>query len=307
MMVLTMSACSGSSESEPVDVSKSFINVTPTVDMLGNGDTKDVDIRANCSWTIANSSTEWLTVNPASGSGEGRVTLTAGKNTTGHQRTAVLTIAGGGIERKLTVNQNIPDEELTVNPTEMMFKVEGETKTLNIVSNGNWSIEKPEWCMVSKTAGFGNAELQVTVSLNESADERTADLVVRGDVAQRVVHLQQAVAEKAVISSCEMVNITASSADVNIAFSSVLPATAWGVCYSVTNSQPTLDDDHVDCSGDDKSGSVKVTLKGLKRNTHYYVRPYVTTVVGTQLGAMIEFTTLDDVPGGDDNVLPSSR
>lgn len=305
-MVLVCS-CGGGSNDEPVDVSKSYITVTPTVDMLGSGDTKDVEINANCGWRITNNSSDWLTVNPMEGEGNKTVTVTAGKNTTGSLRTAVLTITGGGIERKVTINQNLPDEELTVYPSELNFKAIGETLTLNIVSNGNWSIEVPDWCSVSKSSGFSNAELQVTATKNQTANKRDGELVVKGEYVERKVTVHQDVADLATIRGSSVANITASTAQLTFSFDSVLPVTTWGACYSTTNNSPTLTDQHVDKSGSELSATVSIGLQNLSRATRYYVRAYCTSVVGTQYGETLEFTTLDNIPDIGDNITPSTN
>lgn len=300
---LLLAACGGS-DSPEVDVKKDYINVTPTVDLLGAGDTKDLSVTANCAWTVANNATDWLTVNPMSGNGNGQITLSAGKNTTGKVRTAVIMIDGGGVKRSVTVSQNLPDEELTVSPMELSFVVDGGAHTLNIVSNGNWSIEAPGWCPVSKSSGFGNSEVTVTAKKNTTAEKREGKLIVKGEVAEREVLLQQEVADLPTITSCNVGKLTATTAEILFKFSSVLPVTSYGACFSATNHEPTMADTHVDKTNSSESADVSVALSGLKRNTYYFVRAYATSAVGTQYGPVIEFSTLDNVPGSDDNVPP---
>lgn len=99
-------ACGGGDDSgdEP-NISKDFVNVTPNVELLGDGQTVEINIQANCDWTITKDA-DWLSVIPSSGNGSQRVSITAGKNTTGSQRLAVLTVKGESVPaRMVTVTQ----------------------------------------------------------------------------------------------------------------------------------------------------------------------------------------------------------
>lgn len=104
--LVLVSACGGSddSDNEP-NVSKDFIDVTPNVELLGDGQTVDVTISSNCNWIITKD-IDWLSVTPSSGNGTQSISLSAGKNSSGDSRTAVLTIKGGTAPtRTITVTQ----------------------------------------------------------------------------------------------------------------------------------------------------------------------------------------------------------
>lgn len=104
LLALLMVACDTIDGTEPI-VSKSYIerkdyiNVISSMSLLGDGETKEMTISSNCNWTIT-SSDAWLTVTPSSGNGEGVVTVSAGKNSTGNERTATLTVQGGNAPTK---------------------------------------------------------------------------------------------------------------------------------------------------------------------------------------------------------------
>jgi hypothetical protein len=62
-----------------------------------------VTVTANTEWQVSITQTgEWLAANPAAGSGDGSISVTAAENT-GTERTATITISGTGVESK-TVN-----------------------------------------------------------------------------------------------------------------------------------------------------------------------------------------------------------
>jgi hypothetical protein len=106
LFALLVVACSGGDGpgEEPV-VSKDYINVTPNLTLLGDGQETEMKVSANCSWTITNSAS-WLTVTPSSGSNTETVKVSAGKNSSGSERIATLTIQGGSApQRTVMVTQ----------------------------------------------------------------------------------------------------------------------------------------------------------------------------------------------------------
>lgn len=95
LLTLFVASCGGGGDDddEPV-VSKDYINVVPNLSLLPEGSVETLTINANCKWTIT-SSKDWLTVSPSSGSNSETVKVSAGKNSTGAERTAELTVKGG--------------------------------------------------------------------------------------------------------------------------------------------------------------------------------------------------------------------
>ena len=64
---------------------------------------KEMIIRATCDWRIIKDA-DWLTVTPMSGDKDTRsVMVSAGKNSTGNVRTAILTINGGDAQTQRVV------------------------------------------------------------------------------------------------------------------------------------------------------------------------------------------------------------
>ena len=101
----------GSSLVKTVSVTQAAGAATLTVDSPANftvaatGDTKTINISSNASWT-AESTAPWLKLSPASGNGDGKLTVTAEANTENKVRTATVTIVVGGIRKEITVKQD---------------------------------------------------------------------------------------------------------------------------------------------------------------------------------------------------------
>ena len=184
MASLMFVACGGGGD-EPGDdpvISKDYINVTPNIQLLGDGQETEASVTATCAWTISNP-VSWLTVTPLSGNKNAIVKISAGKNSTGQERTATLTVSGGNApNRTIVVTQAKGSENpaLSINLTALDFESKSETKSFVISANVSWTISKPEWCSLSQSSGKGNGEVSVTVSENTDK-ERTGQIVINGD------------------------------------------------------------------------------------------------------------------------------
>ena len=185
-------ACGGGDD-DAAEISHDYLNVTPNLELLAGGQTTDITISANCSWTIEKEG-DWLTVSPTSGTGTQTVTVSAPKNTTADVRVAVLRVKGGSLPtRNITVTQlkntevePTPEPEpepmtLTVDVTSLSYDKAGGTKSFIISSNTSWTISAPQWCSLSTTRGQGQATITATVGANPLTEERTGQIVVSGE------------------------------------------------------------------------------------------------------------------------------
>lgn len=78
---------------------------------------------------------------------------------------------------------------------------------------------------------------------------------------------------------------------VNVTSEGTYSVTGKGICYSSTNSSPTISD--TTSYGGNGIGSVTLGISGLTANTTYYVRAYATNSQGTTVyGSVVSFTTL---------------
>ena len=188
LFMLIITACGGGGEpgtEEPI-ISKDRIDVRPNLTLLGDGQEAELRITANCNWTITNSES-WLTVNPASGNGTETVKVIAGKNSTGAERNAILTVRGGSAPNMtVVVTQPKGTDEpvaktLSANTSSLSFEAKGEQKSFTISSNTNWEISKPEWCTLSVTSGTGDATISVTATENKEREQRTGNIVITGE------------------------------------------------------------------------------------------------------------------------------
>lgn len=156
-----------------VEVSLAFNEM----EVASNGQSFEVGLESNGDWTIA-SSANWVTVTPASGSGNATLTVTALPNTSTESRTAQVTATTKNNSAVLTLTQGFADF-ITVNPTSIQCTEEGGDFNVEITSNMQWTVsEVPSWLSLSETSGSGNATVVVTVLAlsGEFSINRTAEL-----------------------------------------------------------------------------------------------------------------------------------
>lgn len=101
--LLAIACGGGGDDSGDITIKKDQISVAPNLELLGDGDAKEMYITATCNWSITKD-VDWLTVNPMSGNKDTRsILVSASKNSTGVVRTAILTISGGDAQTQRVV------------------------------------------------------------------------------------------------------------------------------------------------------------------------------------------------------------
>lgn len=108
LVALLAVACGGGDDDGDVNVRKDEIRIQPSFDLLGDGEAKEMPIKATCDWRITKyASAEWLTVTPMTGDKDTKsILVSAGKNSTGVIRTTILTISGGeALTQRVMVTQ----------------------------------------------------------------------------------------------------------------------------------------------------------------------------------------------------------
>ena len=190
LILIAFVACGGGGDADGENPSMSKDNVRANVTSLylsGDGEARDINVEANCSWQIA-VDVQWLETDIKSGSNSQKVSIRASKNTTGKERKGTITIAGGNplITFPITVTQgksSDSEEQLTmsVDKSSLEFEKDGGNQSFVITSNTSWTITCPDWCTLSKKSGNGNATITVTATKNDKTEQRSGQVVISGD------------------------------------------------------------------------------------------------------------------------------
>ena len=153
--VILMALASSCKEDDSIVVSKTELSWTK------DGGKKTVDITANCEWTVTAPS--WISVEPASGSGNAQITVRTEKNE-GLERKDILTIAGGTAMAQI----NLAQAGVDFSASQMLFEftAEGTPIDFTIVSTYDWTIQIPEdasWVTAQPLSGkAGETQVRLT-------------------------------------------------------------------------------------------------------------------------------------------------
>ena len=87
--------------------------------------------------------------------------------------------------------------EITLDATEVNFTAEGGSTIVTFASSDDWIAETINnradvWCCVSPTSGsVGNSKITITVTSNDTVDDRTATVVLKSGTTQKTITVSQ--------------------------------------------------------------------------------------------------------------------
>jgi hypothetical protein len=137
-----------------------------------------------CAWTAASDSS-WLTVTPASGTGNGTLSYSAAANT-GAARTGRITLTSTGGAVQLLVNQSAPDVcTFSVSPSSLNFQAIGGGNTITVTASAPtcaWTAQSlAGYILVTGGAsGTGSGTVSISIQSNGGAGSRGDSVVVAG-------------------------------------------------------------------------------------------------------------------------------
>lgn len=164
-----------------------------TIEFGYNGGAEVFNFRTDGRWSAFTDS-EWLKIDRTSGIGGTNITIIATANNTISERNGkvILTIAGEIFE--IDVHQDC--KYLTLSSSAFEFTSAMGYTNISIASNSSWltSIQdNVNWLIVKPEAGFGNAELTIGVSENNTPYERTGTVQVEIPYVQTyLININQA-------------------------------------------------------------------------------------------------------------------
>lgn len=155
-------------------------------DFLGvDGDGGSFMVTSNTNWTVTGSDDSWLKYNPASGSGNRGVMVSANYNQGQNIRTGAITVSTeSGITRTVLISQLGTAPDIIVRP-ETVTALEGrDTIALRVTASHEWMVQIPDevqnWISAvsaEETSFKGWARL--AIDWNETDAERSAEITVK--------------------------------------------------------------------------------------------------------------------------------
>jgi hypothetical protein len=175
---------------------------------------------ASCGWT-ALSTTSWVTLTPASGTGSGSVTIVAAANT-GGARSAVVTIAG----QAYTVSQAGVACSYALSASALSVAAAGGSDSVTMMTNlstcGWTAASNAAWVTASPASGTGSGTLTITVAANTGA-ARTATVTIGG----QAYTVSQAAAACSYALSASALSAAAAGSTASVAVTTNLSSCGW--------------------------------------------------------------------------------
>ncbi|MCB9002059.1 MAG: leucine-rich repeat protein [Bacteroidales bacterium] len=191
---------------------KGLLSVSSSTVSIGGTDnsTATIDVTSNTTWT-ASSDQAWLTVDPASATGNGTLTLTASVNPIMESRTATITVSATGVaSQTVMVTQDAGAATLGVSSSNASIGgTANSTTTVDVTSNTTWTASSDQtWLTVSPESATGNGTLTLTASVNPTVETRTATITVSATgVTSQTITVTQAAGEAVLSVSSSTVSI----------------------------------------------------------------------------------------------------
>ena len=271
------------------------------------GVAQQLTLASNTSWTIQlPAGIDWLHVDKTSGdAGAHAINIMADEVQSDEERSATFTILYGSKNRQVQVTQaGKTNITLSVSTNELDYFAPngGVAQVVRVTSNGAWRVFIPtsvqSWLRAEPMEGVGNGEFSVYCEpYTDTARDRMSLVIVTAgskNPQQEDILIQQLSARYPSLDELQL--LYANNHD------------EYGLCYSTTNTTPTVDDPHI-VVGSGQSQVVEGTLSDLSPRTTYYVRGYVRSGVIPQITLytnMVTFTTPSEsgAPDINDNINP---
>ena len=148
-----------------------------------DGGSRSIELSGNDQWTmVVTKGSSWISLSAHYGTGSRIVTFTVKENTSSSKRTGTIVVSPDhGDPIFVTVNQDGTSPTLIADKTSFSFDAVASEQTLRLSGDDDWttSVTKgSDWLSVSPNRGTGNAAITISVSENESIENRTGTIVV---------------------------------------------------------------------------------------------------------------------------------
>lgn len=140
-----------------------------------------IQVSANVEWSAAVTGA-FLSVSPASGTGDGTIQVTVSANATSSQRTGTirLTCTSGEDVPDVVISiiqEGVADYHMVPSATSLNIDAAGGTQQITISANVAWVlVEIYDWISCSPSSGTGNGQVTITIAENQSTTARNASI-----------------------------------------------------------------------------------------------------------------------------------
>lgn len=158
-----------------------IVTVSPSnFEFPAEGGNLTLDVTANCPWSLTCDS-EAFTIEPKSGEGSGKVTVTAPINTTGSPISSkiIFTEEVNKTTKEVEISQKKLDYKIDIAASSAEVSYDGGIATISLESNTAWVAKSnSDWAVVNPASGeAGSATITITATPN-TGEEREAIITI---------------------------------------------------------------------------------------------------------------------------------
>ena len=154
---------------------------------------KTVSVTSNADWTVT-CPDAWVTVSPASGTGNGSFKITVAENKTFDTRSSTVTVKAGDKSSSVKVSQLAMVPSILVSPTTAEVEAAGGTVSVDVTSNGPWTVSIPSgagWATADAASGEGSKKVTFTIAPNTDFEARSVDVTFAVQDKKATVKISQ--------------------------------------------------------------------------------------------------------------------
>jgi hypothetical protein len=155
---------------------------------------KTVSVTSNVDWTVS-CPDAWVTVSPASGTGNGTFKISVQENKAFDARTSTVTVKAGDKSSTVKVSQLGLTPSILVAPATLEIEAAGGTVSVDVTSNSPWTVSVPSdgsWATPDATSGEGNKKVTFTVAPNTAFEARSVEITFTAQDKKATVKITQA-------------------------------------------------------------------------------------------------------------------
>ena len=263
---------------------------------------QEIVITNNSTWEILEHP-DWYSVDPMSGEGTTKVTVTVKKNDTDWNYSDVMSVKSDNKQEQVVIYQEGILTTLSVSPTEVPASAVEGIYVIQLDGDASWTASTDVgWIALDALQGTGTTALKLTCSMNETASERKGTVTIVTSRNTFVCNVTQAVAALPVLETPTKDKVEKYGFTVTSNYSSEIPVSEYGIVYS-QSAGPTVSDNKLTCT--DGSRPFTLSASNLVSGKVFYVRAYARNGAGVGYSEQIEITTGGVKPGQDDNPTPN--
>lgn len=299
------------STQQTVTINQAAINAalsSTTVTLPARDASQEIGITTNSTWTVTTYDT-WIHILNDKGDGDGKFTFTLDNNPETQVRQGKITVAYGQGTQDIIVSQEPATASLSAQ--EVTLDAKSSSQDIKVTSNTTWAAESDNsWIHIEDATGEVNGRFTITVDDNKSLTARQGKVTFNYGNGTQTIIVNQEAANATKFEKVQANNVGRYQADITGIFNSAFDVTEYGVVYSATIEEPTLEEENANIHQEVVSTTpisqdiVSVTIKGLKAGSKNYARIYTKGPLGTEYSPVVTFVTSGGSPDAGDNPTP---